>query len=269
MTVNYHHNLQNKEAQKLPYLVYFGFYSLFLWFVICLNFLLKFLANYNLYSPINLKIMKKLKKISSICALIFCVNLSSQAFAKTEGSYVGVNIADFTSDNNMKVSENFVQVGSQDQFKKSSTGVGLEYKYAYNFNGLFVAPAVFFDFTRNDAQNAASDNINLENRYGVKFDIGFDIADKFSPYLTIGYAGTSYDASVLRVVNSSYVRLNSAGREFAPIYGFGFLFDLNEKVKFNFEFNHQSIEIPLSSAVGYNHSKTDLTSAKFGVLFNF
>lgn len=212
--------------------------------------------------------MKKLQKIS--LALAFCVGLlGSEAMARTEGGYVGIGLSDFSAKHDMQITDGFVQVGTQEKFKKSSTGISLDYRYAYNLGGFFVAPGVFLDLMINQGENVSGDDIDLENRYGVKVDFGFDFGEKFSTYLTVGYGGVSYDVNIRRLVNSSNVSFDSSGREFAPIYGLGFLFDLNERVKFSLEANHQSLEIPLSNSVGYDYSETDLTSVKFGVLFGF
>jgi opacity protein-like surface antigen len=115
---------------------------------------------------------KKLLAAASVAAIVS----SSGAFAKTEGNYVGVDLLATT----YKTSDR------SDKHADTRVGFGVNYKYAFNFDGLFIAPGVFYN-----ANNAKSEHQGweekLDNSYGIKADLGYDLTDNFAPFVTFGY----------------------------------------------------------------------------------
>ena len=123
--------------------------------------------------------------------------LSASANAKTQGHYVGLNLI-----NTSTVETN--ALGSGQKHRNDNFSVGADYKYAFNFDKFFVAPGIFYDYNNNNADYASWTGEmysgDLAYSYGAKVDFGYDVTDKFSPFVTIGYSetrssGTYYDTS--------------------------------------------------------------------------
>lgn len=224
--------------------------------------------------------MKKLFVISLCAASIF----SSSAFAKTEGSYFGVDLLNTTVKFNERYSSDISPHAQlrRPSFSGSSYGFGAHYSYAANMNGLFIAPGLFFE--RNGASatgdgnettsngNRTSQRMQVLQRYGIKTDIGYDVTDTVGLYLTAGYAGISY-----RTKNFS----DTAGRVTTIkngvtgdwFYGAGAKFDCGKNTAVIVEYNTQSFVAPTSTIGSANNLnsvyKTRLGVAKIGLAFRF
>ncbi len=108
--------------------------------------------------------MKKLIVIGAVLTA-----LSAPAFAKTEGAYVGADILYSKSSHKYKNSQN--QVSSYyGTFDDSEIGYGANLKYAFNFNKIFIAPAIFADKIGTEAKDRDGDNVSINHRYGAKLD---------------------------------------------------------------------------------------------------
>lgn len=107
-------------------------------------------------------------------------SFSVTSFAKTEGSYLGLGLIN----TNLKINQGAGKIANSNQ-----PSVGLSYKYAVNFNNVFVAPELFYDFNSNK-NKVGGDGfaIRLNQSYGAKLNIGYDVTDKIAPYALIGYS---------------------------------------------------------------------------------
>jgi opacity protein-like surface antigen len=119
-------------------------------------------------------INKKLLAAVSIAATI----ATSSAFAKTEGSYVGVDL--------LATEYKLINTDGS-RTNNTSYGIGANYKYAFNFDKIFVAPGVFYNHNRAEIKNLQGGRGQLKYSYGAKADLGYDITDKFAPFVTLGY----------------------------------------------------------------------------------
>jgi opacity protein-like surface antigen len=222
-----------------------------------------------------------MKKLIAITSIITAVSASS-AFAKTEGSYLGANI--FRAKMDVKTSASSSTNTSLDYFstksKDSQTGFGINYKYAMNMDGFFIAPGVFFDQIGaeskvSDTQNGYEQNVNIKSRYGVKFDAGYDITDKFSAYVPLGLSMVNYELKTKDYISSSsYLSTTTTGRESAFFYGLGLSFAATDNVVVNFEYNRSSINLKSGGNVAINgnatlKAKTTLDVMSLGVAYKF
>jgi len=99
------------------------------------------------------------------------------AFAKTEGNYVGVDV----------LATQFKSIGRGDLLHKEwSPGVGVSYKHAFNFDDLFVAPGVYFNYNNAEVSYDIF-KLAMDYSYGAKVDLGYDVTDKLAPFISIGY----------------------------------------------------------------------------------
>jgi len=184
----------------------------------------------------------KIKKVAKVEA--------SNSESKTEGSYAGLDL--FGTKTTLRVKNTFSSaVCTEDctDYEKpaltnNSYGLGLTYKYAFNFNKFFIAPGIFFEQNNYQAVNATDGiltRLQIKNRYGIRSDFGYDIK-RFAPYLTIGYAEVSYRSrnnGADRYNNQvSSIKNDVNGNVF---YGAGLKFNLTPSLSLNTEYNFQKV----------------------------
>jgi len=201
--------------------------------------------------------MKKLILLTSLITIF----TTSFALAKTEGNYLGIDLLQASADQrylqNGKVANNYKE------FDDSSYGIGTGYKYAFNFDKIFISPGVFFENLGTKAADKDGDNVLLNNRYGAKVDIGYDVSDKFSAYFTNGASNTSYK------VDWKSVGRKKSGSKLDYFYGAGLAYKVSDKLVMNVEYNRQSTVLDTPNLGGINQVKADLNVIKVGLAYNF
>lgn len=198
-------------------------------------------------------INKKLLAVASIVAVVS----SSSAFAKTEGNYVGLNAVRSHAKNQYTVSG----ADSGSDFKDNAVGFGADYKYAFNMNDFFIAPGAFIERNGTKAKDVDGDNVNIEYRYGLKADIGYDVNDSLSVYFTNGISNNAYK------VDWRSVGTKKTGTEIGYFYGLGVAYNVTKDIAMNIEYNMQSIE--LDTPVSATKVENDLSVVKLGVSYHF
>ncbi len=201
--------------------------------------------------------MKKFLLITTTVSI-----LASSAFAKTEGNYFGIDIIRTSAQEKSRSSEYNDTVGGPELFyshdkKQSSTGFGINYKHAFNFDKFFIAPGVFLEKLGTDTKTGYeyssnlyySQEIKLQNRYGVRADLGYDVTDKFSAYVPVGYNLVSYQISTNEYQSPNYAASKKTGSEGSYFYGLGFSYVLTDNIGINAEYNRLS-QMKLKSASG-------------------
>ncbi len=178
----------------------------------------------------------------------------SSAFAKTEGNYGSVavlynriELGQLTSTSNTTKTTN-------------SAGMGLGYKHAFNFDGIFVAPGVFGERTNIKSSINDVDEVNLKYRYGFRADVGYDIEDDLAVYLTGGLA----------FMNTKTVTQEgtiSHRTKSAPFYGVGISHEYSKKTSFFLEYQTQTYS--LAAAGESNRIKVDNNIVKVGMSYKF
>ncbi len=188
--------------------------------------------------------------------------LASSAFAKTEGNYFGIDVLRTSAQEKSSSSEaadhsTFLSNYYSHDKKDSAVGFGLNYKHAFNFNNFFIAPGIFFERLGLDskvgysttATDAYSQSINLKNRYGIRADLGYDLTDKFSAYVPVGYNVVSYQISTYDQGGLSYITSKKIGSEGSYFYGLGLSYAITDNFGINAEYNRLS-QMKLKSASG-------------------
>ncbi len=226
--------------------------------------------------------MKKL----SLALIVAGVLASSQANAKTEGDYVGIDILR-TSSKTKSNSNSAADAAYSDYYSHnksdSAFGFGINYKHAFNFDGIFVAPGVFFERLGTESKvNYAPDgygyynqSVKIGNRYGAKFDLGYDVTDKFSAYVPLGMNLVSYEIDTQNYDNIKTSNTKRTGNESGYFYGLGFSHALTNNISLNAEYNRLS-KLKLNSASGASSvsggsiaADTTVQIFKFGVSYKF
>ncbi len=220
-----------------------------------------------------------MKKLSLICALI--ISLSSQAFAKTEGSYVGVEILKANTDvKTKKISGTNLDTYFNNSSDDSTIGFGINYKYAFNFNKFFVAPSVFLSYIGADAeidnvQARYKQNIEINNLLGAKVDFGYDITDKFAVYVPVGFSIAGYKFATRNYIdNDNFVETETTGTASGFLYGAGLSFSPIENMAINFEYNRTNFSVETGGDVALAgtailEADVDVDVMKIGISYKF
>lgn len=145
----------------------------------------------------------------------------------------------------------------------------------------FLPPGIFFEqhdtTTHGNGINGSSNiaylnRLRINNRYGIKADLGYDVTDRIAPYFTSGYSRISYNAqnTITRSgITYSDQKNSSLGDWF---YGAGLKLKYNNDISINIEYNYQkfSAKTAVRDTKNYNGVyNTSLSVAKIGVFYNF
>ena len=198
------------------------------------------------------------KKLLTIVTTIAILSAST-SFAKTEGTYVGVDISRY----------NVAVKGDGDYARNDqiSPAFGVNAKYAINFNNVFIAPGVFADFNNTkekDGDNTYSTKLSVKNRYGIKADLGYDITNDFAVYATGGFAIVKTAFQYSDNTPSSY---KSSHYRSGAVYGAGLAYNYSKNVTFNVEYNTQLIKAKFEP-FGFEE-KYRINALKLGASYHF
>ncbi len=203
---------------------------------------------------------------------------------KTEGNYVGFDlIGTKMSFKQYSVYPSYLSPQADTYIPNldngvMNSGVGLNYKYAINLNKFFVAPGFMLEqhFGSNTQTTDYDNRLRVSNRFAAKLDFGYDITQKISPYVTVGYGGVSYTSKNWIYDEDNVLRAASnRGTAFAPIYGFGLKVNVVNDLYLNAEYNIQHFDAKTKiDPSGYSYLdrvtfKAKLEAFKIGLSYNF
>lgn len=200
--------------------------------------------------------MKKLLIISAIFSLT-----ASAALAKTEGSSAGVAFlkSQVTHQNSWAPSTNY----RDDSFG----GVSLNYKHAVQVgNGFYLAPGVSYDRigTKTDTTSTlASDKVELNNRFSVRADVGYDLKNDTAAYAVVGYSALGYET----YNHSGNYSEKKNSYNYAPLVGAGLKTSVAKDLDLTVEYTRQHANLDTSNP--YQKVKTQLQTYAVGLAYNF
>lgn len=240
--------------------------------------------------------------------LFFLINFNHSLNAKTSGNFLGIDL--ITSKNSFQNIQYFTY---ETEFHRhtnpsSTRSYGINYSYAFNYKNFFIAPGFVFENNRSlnhlNRQSNTGHLINnygtsynsIKKRYGIKFDVGYDLNDNIAVYATIGqalnyyknynsnihlfkYDGKNYGRSEKPVFDQNPFSF-SAGKKHSLFYGGGFKIRIKDNWYFNGEYsktklstiNHNLILKPLDGILIYPFEgkfNIDLSIFKVGLSYNF
>jgi opacity protein-like surface antigen len=217
-----------------------------------------------------------MKKFIALAALLATLATSS-ALAKTEGNYVGIDVLRTSDKHKFKYDENNNGILNTAKFNgTASSGIGINYKHAFNFNQIFLAPGVFFDKLGTNSQFYDA-KLKSNYRYGAKLDLGYDITDNFAVYFTNGLSNLNYSVSGNTYefnektyqddVSGSFKKSRS---KLGYVYGAGLSYKIAQNLAVNFEYNAQSLTLKPKVGEGFDVKvASTIRVAKVGLLYNF
>lgn len=228
-----------------------------------------------------------MKKTLSLLAIASSLLLTSQANAKTEGNYLGIDI--LRSKAQVKSTSTLAEdnSGSSEPYynhkKKDSTyGFGLSYKYAFNFDKFFVAPGISYEILNNQIKSGhavASDNyfsqsVKIKSSVSLRANLGYDINDQFAVYVPVGISQFYYD---IKTADSdgfnTPVNSKKSSSKSAAFIGFGFSYEPVKNWVMNLEYNkYQNLKLTSGDATiagGQISAKTNVDLFKLGLAYRF
>jgi opacity protein-like surface antigen len=229
---------------------------------------------------------KPMKKTLSLIAILISL-LGSQAYAKTEGNYVGIiasrnivkikNTSTLASDNEEGMNKFYNQSN-----KNSKYGFGFNYKYAFNFNNFFVAPEVSYERLNNEinsgffdeSDNYFSQKLKLKNAITLKSNLGYDINDQLAFYVPIGISRFGYDIETADVDGVYRKFTKKSNNKSATFIGFGLSYEPVKNWILNLEYNkYQNFKLTsvekATNDGGTINAKTNLDAIKLGLSYRF
>lgn len=227
-----------------------------------------------------------MKKTLSLIAIVISL-LSSKAYAKTEGNYVGIiasrnivkikNTSTLATDNSEGV-DVFYNHGN----KNSKYGFGLNYKHAFNFNNFFVAPEISYERMNNEINsgffeaknNYFSQKIKLKNAISLRSNFGYDFNDQLALYIPIGISRFGYDFETADVGFDDRKFTKKSNNQSATFLGFGLSYEPIKNWIFNLEYNkYQNFKLTSVEKATINggtiNAKTNLDTIKLGLSYRF
>ncbi len=229
---------------------------------------------------------KPMKKTLSLITIIISL-LSSHAFAKTEGNYIGINLlrsiakikntSTLASDNNEGMDSFYNQTN-----KDSTYGLGLKYSYAYNFNNFFVTNEISYEHLNSkinsdffdESENYFSQKLKLKNAITLKSNLGYDINDQLAFYVPVGISRFGYDIETIDVGGDDKKFTQKSSSKSALFLGFGLSYEPVKNWILNLEYNkYQNFKLTsmekATNAGGKIRAKTNLDMVKLGLSYRF
>lgn len=229
--------------------------------------------------------MKKfVTKLSSIAIVTAALAFSQNSFAKTEGMYIGFDLSRNNSDHKYRLDSasdsSLSSVDSVDaisSFDANGYGYGVNLKHAYNFNGLYIAPVIFYETINTVATDEGNDQVSVNSRHGVKLELGYDITKSISAFVNYGVGVVSYE------VNFTHSGLGKQyAKDSSEIFGLGLNYNLDKNWVLSYEYNMQKVDLGTrvgsydtranpAVLMGIDHFgiKTEIKSMKLGVSYKF
>ena len=228
---------------------------------------------------------------TALSTAFLATSLSNTSLAKTQGHYVGISAinteANITATEAMFYQPEYSKTEERKKYRKQNAlSYGLEYKYAFNYKGIFIAPKILYDrnnikdsyinpnlFTPGITYSADTKSYNntttLKHSYGFGFDIGYDINSKFSIYTTLQHKKNNLKFSSVLDHNSRIYEWHYKVNYKSLVYGFGAKYQIepNFDIFASYEF--------INNTSGYDNPYSDhyrpsvYNVARVGISYNF
>lgn len=227
-----------------------------------------------------------MKKTLSLIALAGSL-LASNAYAKTEGNYLGIDVLrsttkakSYSSLANDNTSGNELYYDHSNR-RDSARGVSLNYKYAFNFNNFFIAPGISYDFLSNNMKagyassrtSYFSQTVRLKSAVSLRANLGYDINDQFAFYVPVGISQFNYEIKTTDANSTTTLNSRRSSNETAAFIGLGFSYQPIKNWVINLEYNkYQNVKLTSGTATisgGQIIAKTNVDVAKLGLAYRF
>lgn len=208
---------------------------------------------------------------------------------RTEGHYLGAsyNYVETSFHDQLGANDNLGQVEYKPSSKDNGYGLGLSYKYAFNFNKFYIAPGILWEKYWNSVKGTNRGHeesfanryrdikqLDLRYRYGITSDFGYDFSKLFSGYVSVGYVANGFKAKDGLVADREIYE-NASINRLDPnfLFGAGFNIKISNNLSLNLEANTQKFKVRTRLPLQLNNhsdpeSSIDVTDYKFNNRFS-
>lgn len=255
---------------------------------------------------VNLHLLKIMFNL--FCLIIFFCNIVN---AKTIGNYIGIDL--IKTSTSFSMHQQYLKPSDNDKNPYSdptpSYGYGLKYNYAINYQNFFLSAGLFYENNQNknnfNKSSFAQYNqdymygnsfVKIKDRYGLKFDLGYDVSDDLAFYGTAGIVNNKYAIStslypyfyfnneypnILKDKDSNKLSTNPFKTIYAnkksPFFGAGIRIKLYKNWLLNGEYNFTKFSVKNKFSEVKNNSDdpnlvnfhNTISTLKFGINYNF
>jgi len=231
--------------------------------------------------------------------------------AKTVGNYIGIDL--IKTSTSFAMHQQYLEPANNDKNPYTdptpSYGYGLKYNYAINYRNFFLTAGLFYEnnqnknnFNKSSYEEYNQDYmygksfVKIKDRYGIKFDLGYDVNNNFAVYGSAGIVNNKYQISTslypYYYYNNQYpniitnAKANSLtsnpftainGKKKSPFIGAGIRIKLYKNWLLNGEYNFTKFsvknkfsevktDIDTPNLTNFNNS---ISTLKFGINYNF
>ena len=154
------------------------------------------------------------------------------------------------------------------------TGVGANLGYKFSINRAFIAPEVFYEYFKSKAGDFGVDQspqvtgneLRINQRYGTKINVGYNILPRTSVFASAGLSGVNY---MINLYSTNHTE--NATKSFQPVYGAGVAVDINDNWQVKASYDWQQFTILYNHVPGNDIEKDRilLQTVKLGTVYNF
>lgn len=170
--------------------------------------------------------------------LLVVVMLISSLFMASKSNALEIKPVRFTQGNYLNI--NFLKRAyeeSRNVYEGSVNALGVSYAYAFNYDGMFIAPEAYYDFS-----DAKVEKEKIKDNYGMKLNLGSDLNSSVAIFANAGYEHNN--GKRIQIKRDSFV------------YGAGVKYQANEYISLKAEMNWRT-------------ASKDVETLKLGLGFSF
>ncbi len=257
---------------------------------------------------VNLYYLKMLISLSYFILTLFFCNIVN---AKTVGNYIGIDL--IKTSTSFSMHQLYLDPKNNDKNPYTdptpSYGYGLKYNYAINYRNFFLSAGLFYEnnqnknnFNKSSYQQYNQDYtyarsfVKIRDRYGLKFDLGYDVNDNLAFYGSAGIVNNNYMIrgslypyyfynneypNIFQDSKSNSLNYNPfttiKGNKKSPFVGAGIRIKLHKNWLLNGEYNFTKFSIKNKFSKVTNDTNTpnltnfynSISTLKFGINYNF
>ncbi len=218
--------------------------------------------------------MKLSKTKLFIFTALISTQINSEALAKenfygVEGNlYVGVDYLSSRVEHTYNNNGTGYVSPDGGRSENDNSGIGLNTGYKFKKNNIFISPEIFYeklsaktkDFHRNNLFNG-DNSLKINDRYGARFALGYDLSEKFSTFVSYGVARTQSEITFVNVNSQHRDRHNSS------VYGLGASYNINKNLSAKVSYDQQWLKINYDTYGEKDRIK--IKTFKIGLVYNF
>jgi opacity protein-like surface antigen len=208
-----------------------------------------------------------------LTTIISLLTLATNAQAEnTSGLYIGVDaLRSFVSHKYLAENIPDADVGVNGySTHKENSGFGINTGYNIAIGRSFIAPEIFYEHLNNSAREfgyeeypqIAGNRLKVDNRYGAKINLGYNLFAGLNIFANAGLANVKYSEGLY-----SIGRGQSKTATFVAVYGGGLSYNLSKHWQIKASYDWQQFNARYDYA--FEKDRILIQTVKFGVAYKF